>query len=45
MLNNFEFIVTVVVGNKDNDNFLPGYVCQCNDIVRIANDPTNDAFS
>ena len=40
-LNNAEFTVTVVVRNKDNDSFLPGYVCQCNDIMRIANDPTN----
>jgi hypothetical protein len=40
-LKNLKFIVTVVVGNKNNNTFLPGYVCQCNDIVRIANDPTN----
>jgi hypothetical protein len=40
-LNNAEFTVTVVVGNKDNNNFLPGYVCQCKDIVRIANNLTN----
>jgi hypothetical protein len=40
-LNNLEFTITVVVGNKDNDNFLPGYVCQCNDIIKVANDPTN----
>jgi hypothetical protein len=41
VLNKFEFTITVVVGNKDNDNFLPGYVCQCNDTARVANDPTN----
>src|SRR4051794_6674454 len=41
VLNNLEFIITVVVGNKDNDNFLPGYVCQCNNTVKVANDPTN----
>ncbi|CAB4431863.1 unnamed protein product [Rhizophagus irregularis] len=40
-LNNAEFTVTVVVGNKDNNIFLPGYVCQCKDIIRIANNPTN----
>jgi len=40
-LNNCEFIITVVVGNKDNNIFLPGYMCQCNEIVGIANDPTN----
>ncbi len=27
VLNKVEFTITVVVGNKDNDNFLPGYVC------------------
>ncbi|GES97156.1 hypothetical protein GLOIN_2v1811849 [Rhizophagus clarus] len=41
MLKNAEFTVTVVVGNKDNNIFLPGYICQCKDIVRIANDLTN----
>ena len=40
-LNNCEFIVTVVVGNKDNNIFLLGYMCQCNEIIRIANDPIN----
>uniref|UniRef100_U9T999 Uncharacterized protein n=1 Tax=Rhizophagus irregularis (strain DAOM 181602 / DAOM 197198 / MUCL 43194) TaxID=747089 RepID=U9T999_RHIID len=39
-LNNHEFTTTIVVGNKDNNNFLPGYVCQCEAIVEIANDPT-----
>src|ERR1051325_6260728 len=41
VLNNVEFTITVIVGNKDNDEFLPGYVCQCSDVARIANDPTN----
>jgi hypothetical protein len=41
ILNEREFIVTIVVGNKDNNNFLPGYLCQCGNIVEIANDPTN----
>jgi hypothetical protein len=41
MLNEREFIVTVVVGNKDNNNFLPEYLCHCENIVEIANDPIN----
>ncbi len=40
-LNKREFIITIVIGNKDNNKFLPGYVCQCETIVEIANDPTN----
>ncbi|CAG8675006.1 12689_t:CDS:2 [Funneliformis caledonium] len=40
-LNNCEFIITVVVSNKDNNIFLLGYMCQCNEIVGIANDPIN----
>ncbi len=46
-LNNHEFTVTIVVGNKDNNN-LPGYVCQSGSIVEIANDPTkaiSEAYS
>ena len=39
-LNNREFTITIVVGSKNNSN-LPGYVCQCEAIVEIANDPTN----
>ena len=38
--NNREFTITIVVGSKNNSN-LPGYVCQCEAIVEIANDPTN----
>lgn len=41
LLNNYEFTVTVVVGNKDNNEFLPGYLCQCETIAELANDPTN----
>ncbi|CAG8733087.1 11080_t:CDS:2, partial [Funneliformis caledonium] len=41
MLNNCEFIITVVVGNKDNNIFLLSYMCQCNEIVGIANNLTN----
>lgn len=41
MLNDHEFIITIVIGNKENNNFLPGYFCQSGDIVEIANDPTN----
>ncbi|RHZ77211.1 hypothetical protein Glove_184g84 [Diversispora epigaea] len=41
ILNDCEFTVTIVVGNKDNDNSLPGYVCQCENIVETANDSTN----
>ncbi|CAG8690654.1 10884_t:CDS:2, partial [Funneliformis caledonium] len=33
--------IGVVVGNKDNNIFLPDYMCQCNEIVGIANDLTN----
>ena len=40
ILNNCVFTVTIVVGNKDS-NYLPGYVCQCNTTVEIANNPTN----
>ncbi|CAB4439189.1 unnamed protein product [Rhizophagus irregularis] len=41
ILNEHEFIVTIVAGNKENNNFLPGYLCQSENIVEIANDPTN----
>ncbi|RHZ55870.1 hypothetical protein Glove_410g98 [Diversispora epigaea] len=41
ILRNLEFTVTMVIGNKDNDSSLPGYMCQCEDIIEIANDPTN----
>ncbi len=41
ILNNCEFIITVVIDNKDNNIFLLGYMCQCNKIVGIANDLTN----
>jgi hypothetical protein len=41
ILNSREFTVTIVVGNKDNNNSLPGYVCQCDNIIETANDPTN----
>ena len=41
ILNNYEFTVTVVVGNKDNNEFLPGYLCQYEAIAELANDLTN----
>ncbi len=44
ILNSYEFIITVVVGNKDNNKFLPGYICQYNTIIEIANDSTNVIF-
>ncbi|CAB4440039.1 unnamed protein product [Rhizophagus irregularis] len=34
-------IPAIVAGNKENNNFLPGYLCQSENIVEIANDPTN----
>ncbi|CAG8712878.1 9253_t:CDS:2, partial [Funneliformis mosseae] len=40
-LNNCEFIITVVVGNKDNNIFLLDYMCQCNEIIGISNDLIN----
>ncbi|RHZ81982.1 hypothetical protein Glove_115g1 [Diversispora epigaea] len=30
----------IVIGNKDNNKFLPGYICHCGDISVLANDPT-----
>ncbi|GES80416.1 hypothetical protein GLOIN_2v1483553 [Rhizophagus clarus] len=44
MLNKREFIVTVVVRNEENDNFLPGYLCHCGNIIEVANDLTNTIF-
>ncbi|GES76773.1 hypothetical protein GLOIN_2v1483553 [Rhizophagus clarus] len=43
-LNEHEFIVTVVVGDKENNNFLPGYLCHCRNIIKVANDLTNAIF-
>ena len=40
-LNKREFIITIVIGNKDNNEYLPSYICQCDTIVETANDPTN----
>src|SRR5436305_9612656 len=41
ILNNYEFIVTVVVGNKNNNEFLPGYLCQCKTTAELENNATN----
>ncbi|RHZ88383.1 hypothetical protein Glove_23g119 [Diversispora epigaea] len=39
-LNNYNFFVTIVAGNKD-DAMLPGYLCQCNNYIgQIENDPS-----